>query len=310
MSEKFQHITSIGRQEPITALDDNIKSFLDWSFLNIGAYVNVTIPTTGIDSTYSYHSLKSTTDPSQKTKVWQSLRKDWVHESVSGLNIIPVSGLYLNSVFLPAPTGSGNYSYSINYPQGNITFGKDVSSTSKVELQYSYRYVQVYSSEEVGEWWKELVMTLYNPSTVKSVDTILTANHAVQMPAIIIEPIAGTTQTPRELGTTQNIIYQYVMLHVLAENPTVRTNIANILINQKDNTLFLYDPFKVVKNNVNQLKYDGSLNPSGMNYSQLYNSESYRTNTCCIRNAIISEHNKITNNLYHSAVRWTMEIFP
>lgn len=310
MSEKFQHITSIGRQEPITALDDNIKSFLDWSFLNIGGYVNVTIPTTGIFSDYSYHSLRSTTDPSQKTKVWQALRKDWVYENISGLNIIPISGIYLNSVFLPAPTGSGNYTYSINYPLGNVTFNKDVSATSKVEVEYSYRYVQVYSSEEVGEWWKELVGTMYNPSTIKNSNTILTSNHAVQMPAVIVEPIAGTTQTPRELGTTQNIIYQYVMLHVLAENPTVRTNIANILINQKDNTLFLYDPFKVVKNNTSQLKYDGSVNPSGLNYSQLYNDPNYRTNTCCINNAVLSEQNRITNNLYHAAVRWTMEIFP
>lgn len=310
MSEKFQHVTSIGKQEPITAIDDNIKSFLDWSFLNIGAYVNVTIPTTGIFSSYNYHQLKSTSDPSQKTKLWQSLRKDWVYESVSGMDMISVSGIYLNSVFLPAPTGSGNYTYSINYPQGNISFDKEVSANSKVELNYSYRYIQVYSSEEVGEWWKELVGTIYNPSTVKTNNAILTSNHAVQMPAVIIEPIAGTTQTPRELGTTQNIIYQYVMLHVLAENPTVRTNIANILINQKDNTLILYDPFKVVKNNVNQLRYDGSINPDGLNYSQLYNDPQYKLRTCCINNAVLSEYNKITNNLYHAAVRWTMEIFP
>ena len=100
------------------------------------------------------------------------------------------------------------------------------------------------------------------------------------------------------------------MLHILADNPTVRTNLANILINQKDNTIYMYDPSKTVKNGTYPLNYNGSKNASGLSYPELYHSETYRTNICCINNAVLSEQNKITNSLYHAAVRWTMEIFP
>jgi hypothetical protein len=145
----FLHVDSIGQKSRISSLEENLKSFLDWSFLNIGAYVNVSIPTSGISGS-NFHQLRPVTDPSNRIKVWESIRKDWVYESgVNNQSPTQISGIYLNGTFLSAPSGSGNYTYSINYPLGRVTFNNAVSNNSNVQLNYSYRYVQVYKSSHI-----------------------------------------------------------------------------------------------------------------------------------------------------------------
>jgi hypothetical protein len=306
----FQHVSNIGHKQVLSNLEDNLKSFLDWSFLNIGSYVNVTIPTSGIEGG-GFHQLKPATEPSATTnKVWGGVRKDWVYESgIPNQSIINISGIYLNNTFLPAPTGSGNYGYSINYPLGQISFSSAVAASSKVELNYSYRYVQVYKANE-NSWWKELQQQTYNPANNKSQgDSSITANHRIQMPCIIIEPIARTVLVPRELGSSTNNIIQDVFLHIFTENPTQRNTLLDILLMQKDKTLSLYDCSMVVKNNVFLLDYKGQINPSGLNYDQLYHSDEYRQKWCVIKDANISETNNISHNVYNSIVRWSVEIF-
>lgn len=307
---QFQHVTSIGQREAIGNLEDNLKGFLDWSFLNIGAYVNIEIPTSGIDGTL-LHQLKPVTDPSQKSKIWQSPYKEWIYETgIPNQNPISISGIYLNNTFLPAPTGSGSYGYSINYPLGNISFTNPVASTSKVELEYSYRHVQVYKANE-SPWWKEIQDQTYNVANFKSNRdySTITSNHIIQMPAIMIEPIARTVQIPIELGSTQNWIIQDVLLHIFTENPVQRSNLMDILLLQKDKTISLYDVNKVIKNNVFPLNYKGQINPSGLNYYQIISNNQYYQHKATIKNSIISEINNFSSSLFNGIIRWSVEIF-
>ena len=44
----FYSVNSFGEKSLLTHLENNMKSFLNWGFLNIGAYVNVNIPTENI----------------------------------------------------------------------------------------------------------------------------------------------------------------------------------------------------------------------------------------------------------------------
>jgi hypothetical protein len=307
---QFQHVTSIGNRDSISSLEDNLKSFLDWSFLNIGGYVNITIPTSGIDGN-PLHQLKPVTDPSQKSKIWQAPYKDWIYESgLNNQNPIRISGIYLNDTFLPAPTGSGNYGYSINYPLGHVSFNSAVSASSKVELSYSYRYVQIYKSNE-SSWWKELQDQTYNMANFKANKdySTITSNHIIQMPAIMIEPIARNIQTPIELGSSQNWITQDVLLHIFTENASQRSNLIDILLLQKDKTLNLYDINKVIKNNVFLLDYKGQINNSGLNYNQIVSSDTYFKHRATIKNSITSEINNFSSHLYNGIIRWSVEIF-
>lgn len=306
----FQHVNAIGEKNAVAGLEDNIKSFLDWSFLNIGGFVNVKANTGGLYGS-TFDTLKPVPDPSQKSKLWEAPRKDWVYESgvsFQSTSPISISGIYLNNTFLPTPSGSGSYTYAINYPLGQVSFDNYISSNSNVRLEYSYRYVQTYKAND-SLWWKEVQTDTYNPANFSANgDYSITANHRVQLPAIMIETIPRTVLIPRELGNTENVIIQDVLLHVFTENINHRNVITETLLLQKDKTLALYDVNKAVKYNAHPLLSNGSPNPSGLNYPEL--SINYRQHWCTINNSTISELNAFSSSLYNGIVRWSVEIFP
>ena len=105
----FYTVDSFGEKSLLTNLENNMKAFLNWGFLNIGGYTNVDIPTTNIHN-FGQHILKPTQDQTRPSRtVWQSPKKDWVHESgvcykEHSPNIF--SGVYVNGDFYPGPTGS------------------------------------------------------------------------------------------------------------------------------------------------------------------------------------------------------------
>jgi len=306
----FLHVDTIGQKNRISSLEDNIKDFLDWSFLNIGAYVNVSIPTSGISGS-NFHQLKPVTDPSNKIKVWESVRKDWVYETgIPNQSPTHISGIYLNGTFLPAPTGSGSYGYSINYPLGRVTFNNSVAISSNVQLNYAYRYVQTYKSSEAS-WWKEVQQLTYNPAAFKANgDSSITANHRIQLPAIIIELTSRTQQIPKELGTTQNIIIQDVLLHILTENAVQRNNLIDILMLQKDRVFYLYNINKVIQDSVYGVNYKGEINNSGLNYGQIVADPQYLEYYTYIKDAYLSEINSLSSSLHNGVVRWSVEMYP
>jgi hypothetical protein len=47
----FQNVSDLNSYYLETQLEDNLKSFLDWGFLNIGGFVNVHRPTVNISNT-------------------------------------------------------------------------------------------------------------------------------------------------------------------------------------------------------------------------------------------------------------------
>jgi len=305
----FHNVSSITNKNRISLLEDNVKSFLDWSFLHIGGFVNVNIPTSGVVGG-TFHVLKSADDPILKDKAWQSPRKDWVYESgivyESG-SPVAFSGLYLNNTFLPAPTGSGSYGYNVNYPLGQIVFNNSVSPKSTVTASYSYRYVQVYKSSD-NFWWKEVQKETYNPSNFNKQDYSITSVHRVQLPAIIVELIPRTTQIPHQLGTVDNIIIQDVFLHIYTENANQRNILIDILLHQKDKTVYLYDVNDVIKNNRYSLNKFGNINPSGYNYPNIV--QNFPSYWCTIKDSTIGELNSLSSSLYNGIVRWSIEIFP
>lgn len=304
---KFNHVYDIGQRNVISSLEDNIKNFLEWGFLNIGGFIDVNIPNSGTSGP-AFANVVS--DPSFPTNsIWETQRKDWVYESGvvhSNRSPINISGIYLNNNFLPAPSGSGSYGYSLNYPLGRISFNNPVSSSSKVALNYSYKYVQIYKANE-SVWWKELQNNTYYKNNP---DYNITSNHRVQLPSIIIETISRTALTPYELGTTENIIDQDILLHIFTDNPVQRNSIIDTLILQKDKTLYLNDITKMIKNNVNPLDYRGQPNNNRLNYDQLQTNTAYFLKKSFIKNVSLTETNTFSSSLYNAIVRWTIEIFP
>jgi hypothetical protein len=301
----FNHVSNIGQRDIVSSLEDNVKSFLDYSFLNIGAFVNVNIPLSNANSPGSHKLVAVSGDASLPyPKTWETPRKDWIYETgVSYQNSRPtnISGVYVNNAFLPAPTGSGSYGYALNYTQGRVIFNNNINANSQVYMNYSHRLIQIYKSSD-NAWWKEIEKNNYNLSTYLS--------NNIQLPAIVLQIVPRSVSIPHELGNTANILQQDMMLHIFAETSVQRNNIIDILLKQKDNTIILYDINKVIKNNVQPLNYRGEINSQRLNYDQLVSRPLYILNKSYIINSVLSEIQSFSASLHHAVVRWTLEIFP
>lgn len=312
----FVGVDSIGYPLILNELQNNYKSFLEWGFLNIGAFTNVIIPTQNI-SGFDLHRLRPTNDANfgGGLRVWQTPRKDWVYESgveYKETNPIQISGIYINSEFYPAPIGDTNISYKINYPEGKIIFDDPLPSNSIVELNYSYKNIQIYKMEEFP-YWKEIQYkslenkTGFNLSNDKG-DFTINSEHRVQLPAIIIETIARSSSKPFRLGDISQIWEQDILLHVISDNPVEKNNIIDAIRLQKDRIIYLYNTKNIVANNVNELNYDGSKNPNGQNYPTILNNSSYKWIECRIKDINISDIYYTNIRLYGGVIRLTNEL--
>lgn len=251
-------------------------------------------------------------------QVWQSFKKDWVWETgikyypdpkyCDSFSPISISGIYVNNNFLPGPTGIATTGYHINYPLGQIIFDKAIPKTSKVELNYSYKWCQVYKSSSDSSW-KELQELSYSPNPSlnqpSAGDYSISANHRVQMPCIIIEPASRISSKPYQLGDYSQYQSQDFLLHVFTENSTDKNRICDIIRLQKDQIINLYDINKVVNSGLQPLNYNGSINPNGLQYTELLSR-------CCWNQTMFKDINFIdmeskNKNFYWCIIRLTSE---
>jgi hypothetical protein len=310
---RFNNVSNIGQHFLIEQLEDNLKSFLDWGLLNIGAFVNVDIPTSGINSNLP-HQLKQTNDPGFVAgRVWQTFRKDLVWETgvnFNGYSPNNISGIKINNITYPAPTGSGSYGYYINYPMGRIIFNTPVVNASPT-MEYSYRWCQVYKASS-SPWWTELQGDLLNPNPQFAQkdkgDFNITANQRVQMPCIIIEPISRSNSTPWQLGANDFMINQDILLHIFTERASDKNTLADIIRLQKHKTIWLYDIRKVVTSGANGLDHRGALNINGKTYPDLVTNPDYRWYKCFFRDISILDMETANNSLFWCTIRLTTEV--
>jgi hypothetical protein len=310
----FMGVDNIGSTLIIGELENNYKSFLDWGFLNAGGFTNVRIPTTNISS-FGLHILKPTTDKNRSNNtVWQAPRKDWVYESGINFNSaspVNISGIYVNGTLYPAPTGNGTIGYKINYPEGKVIFNSPVAATSVVQLEYSYRNVQVYKMEEFPYWREIQYRSLENKTGLSLSDKgdfAINSESRVQLPSIIIETVARADSKPFQLGDKSLIIDQDVLLHILADNPKDKNNIIDIVRLQEDRIIWLYNTNQIIKSGLYPLNYNGSKNLTGQNYNIIVNNPNLRWRTCRIKDINISDINFVNIRMYGSVLRLTNEI--
>lgn len=262
----FDNIDSFSDYSVMAQVEENLKAYLDYSFLNIGGFVNVSSGNT----IYSINNTKTTVSQAEYItgKTWETYRKDWVHETgivYNGVSPTNVSGVVVNNIFLPAPTGSGAYGYKLDYPNGQIIFNKPIPTGSKVLVNHAYRKCQIYKSSTC-HWWGEFKNAIYSD---------LPNEYSIQTPAIVIEPTERSSLKPYQLGDRSFFVDQDMLLYIFADSAIERNNLSDIIRLQKEKTLLMYDINKVIKNGVYPLNYDGQINNSGQNYTNLLSNPSY-----------------------------------
>lgn len=303
-------VTQIGETLLMSQLETNLKSYFDWGLLGIGAFTSVSIPTSG---TYggAFDSLRPVEDPAYTDgQVWEAPRKDWVWETGVSYNIQPIdiSGVYINGSLYG--TGDATYSHHYNYPLGRVIFDTPVATTNTVQLEYSYRNVQVYVADQAG-WWDEIQydsLRVDDPTynNAGSGNWGILANHRVQLPAIIIEAVPQRSFRPYQIGEISNYVYQDVIFHVIAESRWWRNQLLDIISLEKDKTIWMFDNNTLLDSGVYPLDYRGMRVSNPTMYPTFV--DKYRFKMARFYNVSVTEMLVPTSRLFTGKVKATMEV--
>jgi hypothetical protein len=298
-SNNFDNVDSFSEYSLTAQLEENLKAYLDYSFLCVGGFVNC------VSGTYLYNQnntvahISESTEPSgYKTKYWETNHKEWVYESGISYNNnspISVSGISVNGIFLPSPTGSGNYGYELDYPNGQIVFDNPVPTTSKINIEYSYKKCQVYKSSS-SNWWGEFKNAIYSD---------LPNEYSIHLPSIVIEPDIRMNMKPYQIGGRSFFFDQDMLLYVFADSAIERNNIVDMIRKQKEITLKTYDINTVISSGAYPLTYNGRINNNGQSYLELINN--FRGSDLFLKNIDIMAIENYSKQLFWCILRLTTE---
>lgn len=309
--EHFEGVTNWTDDQFSENLKYGLKEWIQWSFLQIGAFQNIDVgQASGL---YGGHAaiLRPVDSPNYAAgRVWESFRGDWVWETGVEYTIDPVvcSGVYVGNTFYPTSGTSGTYAHYINFLDGQIVFAAAIPVTSVVKASYSYRLVNVVDIKV--NWFTELLFNSVLINRTDFLDGGGSYNQLAQarryMPVIGLEIVDRPTPRPYQLGGGQ-IFYQDVLLYILSENEPYLNNIIDILTYQNDKVIFLPNK-KTVKADAD---YPHSLDYRGMTVSNplMYTGliASFPWEKIKLTNARTQKFSDLLNNIYKGTIRFTCE---
>ncbi len=251
----------------------NIKSFLEYGLLEIGAYTNVTL--TSANSGYAL--LQRTHDDrfGGAGRVYEGYGPSWVWET----DVIPpsgkaapfqASGIYVNNTFYPTVSTSGQYSHYIDYRNGRVVFDSSVSANTVVKCEYSFRDIDVFLQD--SPQWKT-IRSSYLPylqefNRISEVQpsgmASILKDRRVWLPCVAITMDDMTFDRGIQLGGGD--IYDYeVRYHVFSDSSFANKRLSDIINNQAQKTLKVFN----INNHTFPYRFNGSLASGALSYKQL-----------------------------------------
>jgi hypothetical protein len=306
--QSLKGFNNIFEQTLNNELQDNIVEFLDWGLLEKGNYFNVTLGETAPNG--SDYSLLSLSNNSNYTsgQAWDSFRKNWVWQSGVGYSPEPlvgtndaipgISGVYVDDAFYPSDT-TGSYAHKVDYFNGRIIFDSPIPTGSKVQAEYSYKYINVVYSNAIP-WLREIQYNSNEPGNTSN----LPSEMIVQLPAIAVEIVPRRTMRGFQLGGGQ-FVYTDVLFHCLAEDEITRNKLVDIISLQNDKSIFTFDSNRIADSGAFPLDYNGVPVSGALRYPELV--DYYRGERLRFQNSIVQGMELINSNFYAGIVRTTVE---
>lgn len=292
-------------------LQDNLVEFLDWGLLEKGNFFNISKDqqsSRGQD--YSQLSLSKSTNFASG-KAWEGFRKNWVWQSGVSYSPIPlvstdpdhpgVSGVYVDDTFYPNDT-TGAYAHKIDHFNGRVVFDNPIPTTSKVQAEFSYKYVNIIYADNVP-FLRELqrrTLDQTNSSTV-----VLPPEMRVQLPAIAIEIIPRRTMQGYQIGGGQYIRTD-VIFHCIAEDAYTRNKLVDMVSMQNEKTIFTFDSNAIAADNKFPRDNFGFLVANALRYPDMI--EQYHEFRMRFLNTVVQNMDTVNTNFYAGIVRTTTEI--
>lgn len=297
-------------------IQDNLVEFFDWALLEKGNYQNVTLGELSPNNN-DYSKLRISSNPNYPSGMaWEGFRQNWIWQSgisfspspiVGSDNTIPgISGVYVDDSYYPSST-SGNYAHKVDYYNGRIIFDNPIGTGSKVQAEYSYKYINVIYANSLP-WLREIqYRSLDFPSSFNSQNTgdfMIPAENRVQLPAIAIEVVPKRTMRGYQLGGGQWVDTD-VLFHCLAEDEFTRNKLVDIISFQNEKTIWMFDSNKIANSGDFPLDYMGIPVSGALRYPDLL--QKYFKGKMRFKNSTVQNMDAINSNFYAGVVRITIE---
>lgn len=277
----LRNVKYIGESTVSDNLEANIISFFNWGFLNTCAFGNILLGTSGNYGAVSASTLRRASNSAYTDgQVWEGFRKQWVWQSGTECPTQPIniSGVYVNNAFKPA-SGVGPFSFNIDYPNGRIIFNSPISTSSKVKVEHSYNYIQLYNSD--CPWWKDVQRNSYRIDDTFFSNTTEgiwaeSPDRRIQLPAIIFQSTPIIEKEPYEIGNHSHYHRQQIRCYVITETNRDLKWISDVIAGQYEQMIGAFDANELYTSGVYPINMDtGSLNSATMNYPDLVNKYSW-----------------------------------
>jgi hypothetical protein len=297
-------------------LQDNIVEFLDWALLEKGNYMNVHLGELSPDG-QDYSKLKISSNPNFTSgKAWEGFRKNWVWQSGVSYNPPPtvgsnntkpgISGVYVNNTFYSSTT-TGTYAHHVDYYNGRIIFDNPIPTGSKVQAEYSYKYINILYANALP-WLSEIqknsldLDSSFNVINKGKYD--LPAEARVQLPAIAVEIVPRRVLRGYQLGGGQWVDTD-IIFHCLAEDEYTRNKLVDIISLQNEKTILTFNSNTLAASGAFPLDYRGFPVSGAMRYPDLIHN--FTGSSVRFKNSIVQNMELYNSNFYAGIVRLTLE---
>lgn len=310
-------VVDLNQTPLIDSLAENLAEFFNYGLLEAGGYSDAVVTTPGVadphdDTTFSPVHLHGVADGT----IWQAPQANWVWETglESSRQPVPSSGVYTNGVFHPTPASGTAFEHYLDYRDGRVVFTHPVATSTVVQASYSYRWINIYDQDT--PWFRDVIFDAYrfndtmpaNDTTGSGIIGLLQQN-AVHLPAIVVETVGTRTMVPYQQGNTSQVVYQDFLFHVLSETKNDRNAIVDILMAQKDSSIFLFDVDARTAAGQYPLTVTGSPVPGAMAYPALVEPPPAGFRSKIARfNKILGQETSARMPLFRAVVRVTMEV--
>ena len=301
------------------AIQDNLIEYFDYGLLDKGNYYNVTRGMTSPNGS-DYSRLRPSSDTQYPSgQAWEGFRGNWVWQSglaPSGMDspivgddpLHPgISGVYIDGQFEPT-SGVGTYSHHIDYFNGRVVFDSPIPTSSTVQAEHSYKYINVVYANNVP-WMRQVQIETQEPNidflNLDTGKTVIPPEARLQLPAIAIEIVPQRVMKGYQLGGGQ-WVYTDVLFHCIAEDEYTRNKLIDIVSLQNDKMIHVFDMNKINEDNAYPLDYRGVPVANALTYPDLV--EQYSKGACVrIIKTAVEGMTMPQADLFGGTVRTTVE---
>lgn len=311
----LKNISNIHKYGLTNGIQDALVEYFDWALLDIGNYFNVTLGEVSPDG-FDYSKLRLSSDPNySEGQVWEGFRKNWVWQSGVNFNPPPIvgeddnlpgiSGVYVNDSYYPVDDTT--YGHRVDHFNGKIIFNQPIPTTSKVQAEFSYKWVNVVYANNVP-WLREIQTDTMQPTSEfyqkDKGDWNIPPEARLQLPAIAIEVVPNRKFKGYQLGGGQ-WVYTDVLFHCIAEDELTRNKLIDIVSMQSEKAISLLDINGVYENGDYPLDYNGVPVSGALRYPDLI--ERYDGGELRFINVAVQEMKMIGMDIFGGVVRYTTE---